>query len=150
MEVKTSRFGSDETVEVSEERIFEFYPGLGGFEHHHRYALITEPDSPLEWLQSVEEAAVGFALMEPFLFYPDYGFELLDGDAEALGLDAPEDALVRCLLTVREEAAETTANLLAPIIINERTRLGRQIVLQDSTFPLRYPVFEALQLPLSA
>ena len=82
-------------------------------------------------LQSVKSTHVGFPLLEPFLFYPEYGFELPDSDASILGLKGPEDALVRCVLTLREDAEETTANLLAPIILNRRTRQGRQVVLQE-------------------
>ena len=150
MQVTTNRFGPEQLVEVPEEQIYEFSPGLSGFQDHHRYALIVEQDSPIEWLQSLEDPAVGFPLMEPFLFYPGYGFELPDGDADFLGLELPEQALVRCLLTVRETAQETTANLLAPIVLNQRTRRGRQVVLQDTDLPVRYPVFEALGLPAGA
>ena len=150
MLVKTNRYGTEETVEVSDDRLFEFIPGLSSFEDHHRYALINEEGSPIEWLQSLDSPAVVFPLLEPFLFYPEYGFELPDSDAEALGLEDPEEALVRCLLSVREAAQQTTANLLAPIIFNRRTRCGRQVVLQGTNLPLRFPVFEALQLPATA
>ena len=150
MLVTTNRFGSEETIEVSEEQIYEFRPGLSSFEEHHRYALIVDENSPIDWLQSLDDASVGFPLIEPFLFYPDYGFELSDAHTEALGLDGPEEALVRCVLTVREVPEETTANLLAPIVLNQRTRLGRQVVLQETNLPLRYPVFEVLRLPASA
>ena len=150
MQVRINRFGRDETVEVSEDQIYEFQPGLSPFTDYHRYALIAEDDSPIEWLQSVDDPAVGFPLLEPFLFYPHYAFELADGDAEALGLERPEAAVVRCILTVREDADETTANLLAPIVLNDVTHRGRQVVLQQTELPLRFPVFEQLTLPASA
>ena len=150
MQIRTSRFGRDETVDVSEDQIYEFQPGLSPFTDYHRYALLAEDDSPVEWLQSVDDPAVGFPLLEPFLFYPHYAFELTDGDAAALGLDAPEAAVVRCILTVRDEADGTTANLLAPIVLNEATHRGRQVVLQQTALPLRFPVFDQLTLPASA
>ena len=62
-------------------------PGLNGFEQLHRYALLIDDDSPVEWLQSVEQPQLAFALLEPFVFYPDYGFELADRDWH-LGWDA--------------------------------------------------------------
>ena len=146
MLVTVNRFGIQETVEVPDDRIYEFEQGLGAFEQHHHYALIPEPDSPIEWLQSLHDPAVGFALLDPFLFYPGYAFELPDCDAVALRLQRPEDAQVRCVLTVREAAEETTANLLAPIVLNVGAGLGRQVVLTESDLPLRYPVFESLRL----
>ncbi len=150
MQVMTNRFDVEETVEVAENQIYEFALGLAGFEDHHRFALISEEDSPIEWLQSLDDAQVSFSLLEPFLFYPEYGFELSDADAQALGLRGPEEALVRCVLTVRETPEETTANLMAPIVLNQRGCVGRQVLLQGTDMPLRYPVFEVLQLPASA
>ncbi|MEZ4502185.1 MAG: flagellar assembly protein FliW [Dehalococcoidia bacterium] len=150
MRITTYRFGIAEPVDVPDEAIIEIRPGLNGFEHLHRYALIAEDDSPVEWLQSLEEPEVAFALLEPFLFYPEYGFELSDADCEALALSRPEDAAVRCILTLNQSADEITANLLAPVVLSRTSRRARQIVLQDSNLPLRFPVIEALRLPLSA
>lgn len=146
MQVATRRFGPVENVEVADDQLYEFYPGLGGFEAHHNFALISDPDSPVEWLQSTADASVVFALLEPFLFYPEYAFELTDGDASALGLHRPEQAIVRCILTLRESADAITANLMAPIVLNPQARLGRQILLHDSGLPLRFPVLESLSV----
>ena len=145
MLVQTGRFGSVELVDVPPAQIYDFYPGLGGFEEHHSYALITDADSPVEWLQSTADPNVVFALLEPFAFQPDYTFEMADADAAALGLAKPEDALVRAILTLRDSAAEITANLLAPIVLNSRTHLGRQIVLQDGEWALKHPVLDGLE-----
>lgn len=151
MKLTTHLLGMDETIEVSAEQIFAFDPPLGGFEELRRYALISDgDDSPVEWLQSVEDENVALPLLEPFLFEPDYGFEMADHDAAELGMETPEDAFVRCVLTLREEPQDITANLLAPIVFCRRTHLARQIVLQESEFPLRRPVFSTLGLAASA
>ena len=94
MQIRTNLLGTEEVMEISEQQIFAFEPGLGGFESLRRYALIAEEDSPLEWLQSLDDPDVSFALLEPFMFRPDYVFELPDRDAEALGMQEPADALV--------------------------------------------------------
>ena len=145
MLVETRRFGPVERVEVPAAQLYDVFPGLGGFEEHHSYAVITDADSPVEWLQATGDPAIVFALLEPFVFVPDYAFEMADADAVALGLQQPEDAVVRVILTLRESASEITANLLAPVVLNPQTRLARQIVLQDTSLPLRYPVMAALQ-----
>ena len=144
MQVRTSLLGVDEVIEVSEQQIFAFEPGLGGFESLRRYALIGEADSQIEWLQSLEDPDVSFALLEPFLFRPDYVFELPDRDAEALGMQEPGDALVRCILTLHEDAEKVTANLLAPLVLCRRTHLARQVILQDAELDLRAPVFDGV------
>ncbi len=145
MQITTRRYGPVETIEVTAAQIYEFSPGLVGFAEHQRYALIPDADSPIEWLQSLDDPAVTFAVVEPFLFAPSYAFELGDADAGALGLGRAEDATVRCLLTIRAQAAAITANLMAPIVLNTRARRGRQIVLQDSVWPLRFPVLDGIE-----
>lgn len=141
MLVKTNFLGVEETIEVSEEQIFSFDPGIGGFESLRRYALIPEQDSPVEWLQSLEDPDVAFALLEPFAFKSDYAFELSDADAEALGMREAQDALVRCVLTLHEDPEKITANLLAPLILSRRSHMARQVILQNSDYALRFALF---------
>lgn len=141
MQVKTNFLGVEETIEVTEEQIFSFDPGIGGFETLRRYALIPEQDSPVEWLQSLEDPEVAFALLEPFSFKADYAFELTDADAAALGMREAQDALVRCVLTLHEDPELITANLLAPLIFSRRSHMARQVILQNSDYELRFSLF---------
>ncbi len=150
MLVITARFGELERIEVPDDQLFEFDPGLRGFEDLHRFARIVDDESPIEWLQSLDEPHLVFALLEPFLFFPDYGFELPDPDSEALGIVRPEDAIVRCILTLHDGVEETTANMVAPLVMNQSTGRGCQVMLQDANLPMRFSVFESLRLPASA
>ena len=61
---------------MPDDRIYEFYPGLGAFEDHHRYAILIDEDSPIEWMQSVADASVCFPLIDPFAFQTDYELAL--------------------------------------------------------------------------
>jgi len=149
-QVTTYRFGHEEVVEVDDDQVFDFRPGLTGFDQYHRYARLVDGESPIEWLQSLDHPNVCFTMMEPFLFYPNYGFELSDYDCQDLGVMQPQDALVRCLLTLHDSAEETTANLMAPIVLSRNGGRGRQIVLQESHLPLRFFVFEAMRVPMAA
>jgi flagellar assembly factor FliW len=148
--VRTTRYGREETVSVPEDAVYDLGPGILGFDELRRYALLPEEGSPLEWVQAMDDADIAFAVLDPFLFYPDYSFELGDADVEALGLARPEDARVRVILTLHESAEGITANLMAPLVLNPRMRRARQVVLQESELPLRFPVLEALQMPMSA
>jgi flagellar assembly factor FliW len=148
--IRTTRYGREETVSVPEEDVYDMGPGILGFDELRRYALLPEEGSPLEWVQAMDDAEIAFAMLDPFLFYPDYSFELGDAEVEALGLARPEDARVRVILTLHESAEGITANLMAPLVLNPRMRRARQVVLQESDLPLRFPVLEALQMPMSA
>jgi flagellar assembly factor FliW len=145
MLVHTQRLGAPEHLDVPEERIFEIYPGLGGFDSHHNFAVLVDADSPIEWLQSLSDPAVCFPMIEPYFIDPGYAIELPDPDAAAIGAKDPAELTLRAILTVRDPIEETTANLLAPIVLNAGTRLGRQIVLQDTEYPIRAPIFGSLE-----
>ena len=145
MLVHTRRLGASEHIEVPEDRIYELYPGLGGFDNHHNFAILADDDSPVEWLQSLADPEVCFPLIDPFYVDPSYELILPDADAAALGAKQPGDVAVRAILTVRDPIEETTANLLAPVVLNPTTRLGRQVVLQDSDYPIRAAIFSSLE-----
>ena len=73
------------------------------------------------------------------LFFPDYAPEIDEASAERLELVDAADALLLVVLTIGADAASTTANLLAPIVIHEGTRVAAQVVLQQD-WPLRAPL----------
>ena len=141
MEVQTTRFGVVEPVEVAEDALLTFPHGLPGFEDHTRFALIEEAGyAPFCWLQSLHEPAVGFTLVDPFLLRPDYEFELGDPDTMLLGLDGTLPPRVFSILVVPGDVQCMTANLKAPVVINPRRGLGKQVILTDDRYPLRHQV----------
>lgn len=144
MRIKTNFLGMEQTVEVGEEQIFAFEPGIGGFDALRRYALIAEEDSGVEWLQSLDDSEVCFALLEPFALLPEYSFEMADADVEGVGMEEPGDVIVRSILTLHEDPRQITVNLLAPLVLCRRTHLARQVILQGVDYSMRYPVFAAI------
>lgn len=141
-EIRTTRYGEMETVTISEDAVIHFPEGVPGFERHQRFALIEDPKlSPFHWLQSLHDPLVGFLVIEPGLLVSDYAFDISDPDVEMLGLGDPTEARVLSILVVPEDVRAMTANLQAPLIVNPRRRLAKQVILTDERFPLRYPVF---------
>ena len=49
------------------------------------------------------------------------------------------------ILTIPKKVTEMSANLKAPIIINNKNKLARQIVLQDSKLEVRYEMYAELK-----
>ena len=114
--------------------------GLAGFPTAERYALVEVSEAaPLFLLRSVDEPGLEFVVVPPNVFFPDYAPELDDASATRLGLVDPEDALLLVVLTVGDGPEDATANLLAPVVINQRTRTAGQVVL-DGEWPLRAPL----------
>ena len=65
-----------------------FAAGLPGFPHVHDFHLAPwgPPGSPYLLLRAVDDPDVGFVVVPPWVFYPDYEFDLDDATAEHLGL----------------------------------------------------------------
>lgn len=118
-----------------------FPKGLLGFEQLTTFLLFEPKDGyPLKFLQSTENPDVSFICIDPVTVKRDYQVPLTPEEAEALGLEAPEEALILTLVVVPEDPQHMTTNLAGPIIINVRTRMGRQIILSSETYPLRCPI----------
>ena len=131
--------------EVQELPELSFVRPLPGFGDLRRFVLVqlsgTEgADSVLFELRSLEEPAVRFVAAVPTAFFPDYSFDLGEDDCSDLGLSDEADALVLVLLTMGGDAAATTANLLAPVVVNARTRKAAQVILSGSDWPVRAAV----------
>ncbi|AWE06386.1 flagellar assembly protein FliW [Lysinibacillus sp. 2017] len=139
MNIETKFLGE---VEIQETEILTFENGLPGFPNNKKYILLgLDADLPIALLQSTEEASLGFVVAYPFAFKKDYAFDLSEEDKTELKLVDEKDVAVYTVLTLKENFPESTMNLLAPIILNTKEKLGKQIVLQDSgQYPLRHQV----------
>lgn len=102
--------------------------------------VIDEVDAGLFTLRSESEPLRLFVVEGAAL--PSYQPELDDEQIEALGLTAPEDAELYVVVNPAEGAP--TLNLLAPIIVNRRSRRGAQLVLDAGRWPLRASLDELL------
>jgi len=136
MRVKTQRFGE---LEVDPETLLLMPEGLVGMSEAKRFCLLEEsPDRGYKWLQLIDEPGLAFVAVNPYDFYPDYGFEVDGKDADLLGLERPEDAAVLVLLTVGPGGSEITANLVAPVLVCTKTRKAKQVILQDERYSTKH------------
>jgi flagellar assembly factor FliW len=119
-----------------------FPAGLPGFPDSHRFHLEQwgGGDSPFMLLTSLDEADVGFVVVAPWVFYPDYEFDLDRGTAERLGITDAADALVFCVVTLRDRPEDATVNLLGPIVVNRHNREAAQAVLPGGDYSVRAPL----------
>jgi flagellar assembly factor FliW len=122
---------------------------LAGFPELTRFVLVrldedgesdASGESALYELRSVQAPDVRFLVAVPTAFFPDYGFELDESTCSELRLADATEALVLVLLTIGDDAASTTANLLAPVVINARTRSAAQVILSGTDWPVRAAV----------
>ena len=133
-------------VEIKESEILTFEQGVLGFPENKKFILLAlDSDLPLAFLQSTEQQEIGFVVAFPYAFKKDYGFDLSEEDKEQLQIEKEEDVLAYSIVTLKENFEDSTLNLLAPVVINNRTKLGKQIVLQDNKkHSLQYPIGKAV------
>ena len=141
--VETKYFG---TLSCREEAVFEFPHGLPAFEQEGRFVLIELPEhAPLVFLQSLLQPALCFLAFPILVAARDYRLEVSAEDLAALELDpgrSPElgrDVLVLALVSLHD-GFSATANLMAPIVVNLKTRRGLQAIRQDNLYSHQHPL----------
>lgn len=114
--------------------------GLPGFPNLRRWLALNVESQSFVWLQSLDDTSVSLPTADPYMIFEDYDPKLPSYAAAALDITTPAEFTLLCVVVVTENAEEMTMNLFAPIVINLRTRKGRQIVLENSGFSVRQPI----------
>lgn len=113
---------------TGKKQIFHFTRGLPGFEHIRRFYIEPLAGTPVFFmLQAVDEPEVGIILADPFPFFSDYSVNVSKEDQEELVVDDSSDLLVLTTVTVHDKKFFT--NLVAPVLINSKKGVGKQIIL---------------------
>ena len=139
IQCRSSRFG---TLDIDDDSVLTFPSGLLGFPESRRYVMLDhDTEAPFKWLQSLEDPAVAFVIIDPDLLLTDYHIGV-SGDvlAELQGSEEDELSTAVILTIPSEDPGRMTANLRGPLLMNQRTKLCKQLVLSDE-FPTRHPLF---------
>lgn len=144
MVIKTKIFGE---IEVDENKIIKLPQGIVGFPQLVDFMLIHESDSGegIKWLQSIQEPAFAMPVIDPLIVCPDYNPCVEDELLKPLGDVNEQNMLVLTTITVPKEIEKMSVNLKAPIIINGDTRKAAQLIVDDDSYLVKYPVYEILK-----
>jgi flagellar assembly factor FliW len=124
---------------VEEIPVLTMVEPMAGFPELSRFALVRLDDEGILCaLRSVEDPDLRFLVVPPHLFFPDYAPEISDETVAALGIESAEEVLTLVVVNPGDGGG-ATANLLAPVIVNTRTRHAGQVVL-DEELPVRAPL----------
>lgn len=138
MNIQTKFLGE---VRIQEQAIITFPEGIPGFQEEKQFVLIPLNEaSPFLVLQSIHTQKVGFMVATPYAFKKDYAFDLQQSDVEKLEIERAEDVLVYGILTLKDTLLQSTINLLAPVVINEKKQVAKQIVLPSEEDLLHFPL----------
>ena len=138
MEIDTTRFGK---IRIKESELIGMRGRILGFEQHKRFVLVTvEENTPLFWLQSVDDPAIAFVVINPRIVKPDYAPAISEGELGLLDIQRTEEIALLSIVTVRSDPFRATANLRAPILINAANRLATQVILDDPDYPIQHDI----------
>lgn len=140
--IPTTRFGE---ISVAAEKIITFPKGLLGFEHCRRYCLIAdEQTTPLVYMQSLEDPALAFVVVDPRVFYPAYKVEIDPNEIAELEVDDVNDITTWVIVTVPEDFTRLSVNLQGPLLLNTRSNRAKQVVLTRSAYTTCHCIADAL------
>ena len=105
-----------------------------------KFALLgrQEADTPFFWLQGVDDPNLAFVVTDPFSKICDYHIDVDVDKITELQVKDTERVLTLAIVTIPENIRNMTANLKAPLLINMRNKLGKQIIMKNDTFPVKY------------
>ncbi|MGD6817070.1 flagellar assembly protein FliW [Metabacillus sp. 113a] len=140
MMLKTKYHGE---VDINEAQILKFEGGIPGFVEEKEFAVLPlEENSPFLILQSAATPELAFVVTSPFLFFKDYEFDLDENTVEALSIEDAQQVQIMVILTVQDPFDKTTANLQAPIVVNEVTKQAKQVILNHPSYKTKHSIVQ--------
>lgn len=135
MRIQTSRFG---TFEVDDKDPIHFPQGMIGFPEEKQFVLLRHrDDSAIGWLQSTTTAGLAFPVVSIDALAVVYPTIAVTPPAEEANQEVDPHAVMAVLCASAGQPA--TVNLLAPIVVNVRSRKGAQILLEGTRFSTNEP-----------
>ncbi len=156
--IESTRFGA---LEVDNDKMLTFPNGLIGFENCKRFAILHEDHGApgrsgdgqkrelreekhiVHYLQSLDDPDLSLPVVDPVMFGFNYDMTLTTEDLDALRVKGGDYVAVLLIVSkypadrYREDLAicqNISANISGPIVINTRSRIGMQKVLEGLTY----------------
>lgn len=143
MIISTQRFGD---LEVAEKDVMKMTSPLPGFPTTQNFFFLQKDSiKPFKWMQSVQEPALTFVVVEPQYFFHDYapvlnGFDLKEVDADTL-----DDIDIIVIVVLPEDMSKMTANLKGPLIINKTAGKMKQVFIDTDRWTVRESILEGIK-----
>ncbi len=138
--IRTRDFGE---IEVDENDLIIFSTGMYGFENYKNYVILKDgPEDDIMYLQSLDNTDLSFVLIDPFAIVRTYEPDLSDEDLSELEVTSENELKFLVIAIIKENVMDSVVNLKSPIAINPKTRVSKQVILQNS-YPLRHSLVVA-------
>ena len=129
MKFTNRQFGE---LEFDGKHILDFPEGIIGFGELKKYLIVDDEDTqPFRWLVSLEDPDLSFAMIDPDVVAEGYRSTFI----------TEEDTTAFLLVALKDPVVTSTANLRSPLVIHNPIGQGRQLILEDESLSMRYPLF---------
>ncbi len=138
--------GRTNTSEQDSANILHFDEGIPGFENVKAYRLFREDDLDMIWsLRAADASVPSFVVIDPYKIDPDYHPVLSKADLRYFEVEDMTQLFFLVVAVIKPAMSDCVANLRAPIVIHTSTKKGKQIVMDECGYPVRYPLFPDAQ-----
>ena len=125
-------------IEVEDQAVYHMPHGMPGFPEEKDFILLPHGEaSPFWFWQSAVTAELIFILLDTFQFFQDYEFELSTEYTEELKMTEPVRPRVFSVVTLPKKIADMTANLAAPLVLNDQDHLAMQVILEKTKYAIK-------------
>ncbi len=142
MKINSPRFGE---IKCPKDKIIYFVIPILGFPNSKRYIILEhDKECDFKWLLSIDEPEIAFVIIDPTLLFSDYPlvvFEKYSNLFSELEIKDINDLSIINIVTIPPDPTQATVNLLAPIVVNSKTFKAKQVILEGSDLPIKYPLF---------
>ena len=146
MKYVTNRFGE---IGFEEKDVLFLPKGILGFSQLSKYVIIEKSEyDPFKWLQSVEDPAVAFVIVDPALFFPNYKLEVHEKELEELNFQQMKELITYVIVTIPSDPLQMSVDLLGPVVINSKKKIAKQVVMPNSPYTTKHYVLDELKKQL--
>lgn len=125
-----------------EKDIITFEKSIPGFENSKKFIIKEVEDSGFYIIQSLEEVELGFILISPFSIIENYEIRLNEEIIKNLEIKDEKEVVLYSVITLNSDIEKITANLKAPIVINNKTNKGEQYITENNKYNIRQKVYK--------
>ena len=141
LKINTTRFGE---IDIHADNIIRMPQGMIGLPQKRQFVILQhKTNSPFCWYQSTEDPNLAFVITDPLLFLPDYKVDLatIVKDLAWNGNGETSHLMLYVVVNIPQGSPDKmTANLIGPLLINNKTRQAVQAVIPDSPYSHKAPL----------
>ena len=141
MDVTTRDFG---VIQMDESSVYSFPQGIYGFEDVNSYAVFMHEENGVSfvYLQAVKTTQPCFLVFSPWDLAAFYEPKLSPDDLRLFNVESEQDLIFLTIATVpSDNARQLSINIKCPIVLNPTDMTGRQVILMNEDYPVKYRPF---------